>query len=177
LNSALYIKGKNLQELRDNLIERLKGDKLGQYNFQLSPNFLRNLESTLKRFNGFAETGIDCDFLRGDIYSEKQWTYAPDNDKPNKCMYPLHEGGPFYCVILAASILDTKGGALVNVHQQPIRKDGTVIQGLYAVGNAASPISGDAYWSGGATLGSAMVSGYTAGLHASLYRRKVVAKL
>ena len=59
-------------------------------------------------------------------------------------------------------------GAVVTTQQQVILESGDTIPGLYGVGNCASPISGDAYYSGGTTLGTAMVSGFTAGGHVVL---------
>lgn len=173
LNSPYYIKGATLLDLTENIRQRLVDLKV---DFTLEETFWPNLKTTFNRFNHFAETGKDQDFQRGECKSERQWTYAPTNDKPNICMHPLNSTGPFYAIIVAASLLDTKGGPAVNVHQQVLR-GGKPIQGLYAVGNAASPISGDSYWSGGCTLGSAMVSGYTAGLHTALHQFKVVARL
>ena len=173
LNSPFYIKADTLERLATAIDERLR--KLN-VDFTLQPDFLQNLRDTFARFNAFAENGKDEDFGRGDCISERQWTYSPSNDKRNVCLYPLSLTGPYYAVIIAASVLDTKGGVSVNVHQQVLR-GGNPIRGLYAVGNAAAPISGDSYWSGGCTLGSAMVSGYTAGLHAAVSSCKLPAHL
>ena len=60
------------------------------------------------------------------------------------------------------------GGPVINLDSQVVRKDGSTIEGLYGAGNSAAPISGDAYWSGGATIGTAMVTGWVAGKHAAL---------
>lgn len=173
LNSPYYIKADTLQQLASAIESRLKTLDV---DFDLQPSFLKNLQETFTRFNTFAENGRDEDFHRGECISERQWTYSPSNDKRNVCLYPLNPTGPFYAVIIAASVLDTKGGVSVNVHQQVLRS-GEPVRGLYAVGNAAAPISGDSYWSGGCTLGSAMVSGYSAGLHAALSSCKLPAHL
>ncbi len=47
------------------------------------------------------------------------------------------------------------------------RDDGSVIDGLYAAGNAGSPVMGHTYAGPGATIGPAVVFGYLAGLHAA----------
>jgi succinate dehydrogenase/fumarate reductase flavoprotein subunit len=41
--------------------------------------------------------------------------------------------------------------------------DGAPIEGLYAVGNTAAHVFGDAYPGGGSTLGPALTFGYLAG--------------
>jgi 3-oxosteroid 1-dehydrogenase len=58
--------------------------------------------------------------------------------------------------------LGTKGGANTDVHGRVLREDGSVIQGLYAAGNASSPVMGHTHAGPGATIGPAMVFGYLA---------------
>jgi len=123
--------------------------------------FEANLESTCARFNEFARTGVDEDFGRGRGPHGRQWTFT------DRAMHPLSATGPYYALALSASIIDTKGGARVDNHQMCVREDGTPVARLFAAGNAASPVSGEAYISGGHTLGSALVSGYVAGLSAA----------
>jgi 3-oxosteroid 1-dehydrogenase len=46
-----------------------------------------------------------------------------------------------------------------------LREDGSVIDGLYAAGNASAPVMGHTYAGPGATIGPAITFGYLAALH------------
>jgi len=168
-NHAYYIKGDTFQELSDNIAARLKTieAKLPSA-ITLDEDFGSQLEATVDRFNGFAESGKDLDFNRGAGKADSQWTISRSNTMPNVTMHPLASTGPYYCLILAPSLIDTKGGPVINTDAQVVHNNRSPIGGLYGAGNAAAPISGDAYWSGGATLGSAMVTGWIAGKSAAL---------
>ena len=58
--------------------------------------------------------------------------------------------------------LGTKGGICTDVNGRALREDGSVIDGLYAAGNASSPVMGHTYAGPGATIGPAMTFGYLA---------------
>ncbi|MDT4957952.1 MAG: 3-oxosteroid 1-dehydrogenase [Pseudonocardiales bacterium] len=61
--------------------------------------------------------------------------------------------------------LGTKGGLRTDVDGRVLRVDGSVIDGLYAAGNASAPVMGHTYAGPGATIGPAMTFGYLAALH------------
>ena len=63
--------------------------------------------------------------------------------------------------------LGTKGGLVTDEHARVLRKDGSRIGGLYAIGNASASVMGDTYPGPGSTLGPAMTFGYVAAMHAS----------
>ena len=156
-------------------------DGLGPGNeseFRIALNFEEVLEETAQRFNTMARLGRDSDFGRGDKPSQLEWSVSNKNPFPNPTMHPLDLDGPLYAIILAASIVDTKGGPLVDAHSRVIEAEsGEPIPGLYAAGNAAASLTGSCYFSGGAAIGSALVSGYAAGSHAALHERNVRSRM
>jgi succinate dehydrogenase/fumarate reductase flavoprotein subunit len=169
-NNKLYIKGKTAEEFSKNLKERLAVvAKKSGIELELSADFEKNLKDTIERYNGFARTGKDLDFKRGESNSSQQWTFDHQGGKaPNKCMCPLDiSKGGIYGIIIAPQNLDTKGGPALDLNSQCMKK-GKPVPGLYAAGNAsAASLSANAYWSGGATIGGAMVTGWLAGQHAA----------
>jgi succinate dehydrogenase/fumarate reductase flavoprotein subunit len=149
-----------IQERLDSL-----ADRIGV--FKLDASFLDGLKETVTRFNGFAETGKDLDFHRGEPPIDKHF-HKPgaNNDKPNPWMYPIGSG-PYHCIILAPGTLDTKGGPVINANGQVVDIHGEVVPGLYAAGNCAASPAGQAYWGAGGTLGPAVTFGFLAGEHAA----------
>jgi 3-oxosteroid 1-dehydrogenase len=119
------------------------------------------LRDTIDRFNGFAESGVDSEFHRGDSAYDRY--YGDPRNKPNPNLAPLRRA-PFYAVRIVPGDLGTKGGLRTDTAARVLREDGSVIEGLYAAGNASAPVMGRTYAGPGATLGPAMVFGYLAAL-------------
>ncbi|MEV7398143.1 3-oxosteroid 1-dehydrogenase [Aeromicrobium sp. NPDC092404] len=117
------------------------------------------LEETVRRFNGFAETGNDEDFHRGDSAYDRY--YADPRVKPNPSLHRI-DRGPFYAVKIVPGDLGTKGGIVTDERARALRPDGSVIEGLYAAGNCSSAVMGRTYAGPGATIGPAMTFGYLA---------------
>lgn len=130
---------------------------------RLAPDFLPTLRRTIDRFNGFAATGVDEDFHRGESPIQQQIQGTARPGFPNPCMAPLARTGPYHCMLLVAGALDTKGGPLINDRGQVLGYDGRPIDGLYGAGNCVSSPYGQSYPGAGATLGAAMTIGYLAG--------------
>jgi len=161
-----YVKGRSIDEVAANIAQRFP-------QFVHSTFFKANLGKTLDRFNEFARKGVDSDFKRGtECPSEEQWTSTgipgETNAVPNRAMFPLEPSGPFFALPIVASIIDTKGGPKLDSQARVLQSDGMPLDRLFAAGNCASNLTGDAYLSGGLTLGSALVSGYVAGMNAVL---------
>jgi hypothetical protein len=136
--------------------------------FRLDATFVANLKDTVSRFNGYAKTGKDLEFQRGEVPIDKHFHRpAINNGQPNPYLYPIAERGPYYAIILAAGTLDTKGGPVFNANGQVVDVRDQPINGLYVAGNAGASPSGQAYWGAGGTLGPAVTFGYMAGEHAS----------
>jgi 3-oxosteroid 1-dehydrogenase len=120
------------------------------------------LEATVTRFNGFAKTGKDEQFGRGDSGYDRY--YGDPTVTPNPCLSPIDQG-PFYAVVMVPGDLGTKGGLVTDVHARVLREDGSVIEGLYAAGNVSATVMGHTYAGPGATIGPALTFGYLASMH------------
>ncbi|MDV7243292.1 MULTISPECIES: FAD-binding protein [Rhodococcus] len=121
------------------------------------------LVATVDRFNGFARTGRDEDFGRGDSAYDR---YYGDPTMKNPCLDEITQG-PFYAIRCEAGDLGTKGGLVTDADARVLREDGSVIDGLYATGNTSASVMGNEYAGAGATIGPAMVFGYIAAQHAA----------
>lgn len=120
--------------------------------------------ATIQRFNGFARTGSDQDFHRGDSLYDRY--YADPLVRPNPNLGPL-ERGPFSAIRIVPGDLGTKGGLLTDEHARVLREDGSVIPGLYAAGNTTASVMGRTYPGPGSTIGPAVVFGWVAAAHAA----------
>lgn len=63
---------------------------------------------------------------------------------------------------MVLSDLGTCGGIRADAKGRVRREDGSEIEGLYAIGNAAANAFGDTYPGAGATIGQGLVFGYIA---------------
>ncbi|NUT36493.1 MAG: 3-oxosteroid 1-dehydrogenase [Hamadaea sp.] len=119
------------------------------------------LAATVARFNGFAATGVDDDFHRGDSVYDRY--YGDPRNRPNPCLGALVKP-PFYAFKIVPGDLGTKGGLRTDARARVLREDGTAVPGLYAAGNASAAVMGRSYAGAGATIGPAMTFAYLAAL-------------
>jgi 3-oxosteroid 1-dehydrogenase len=119
------------------------------------------LMQTVQRFNGFAASGVDEDFHRGESAYDKY--YSDPRVLPNPSLHAI-DRAPFYAVKIVPGDLGTKGGLRTDEAARVLRPDGTVIPGLYAAGNVSAAVMGHTYPGPGGTIGPAMVFGYLAAL-------------
>ena len=171
-STPYVISGDTLEALHKAIAARLETLAAHSGGFSLDPQFADTLGGTIERFNGFAKAGDDLDFHRGEVASElffHGFYTAPGhrNEHPNPTMQPLAKQGPYYAIILAAGVLDTKGGPRINTHAQVLDNFDQPIPGLYGAGNCIASPAGQAYWSAGGTIAPAMVFGALAGEHVS----------
>ena len=117
------------------------------------------LAETVDRFNGFARSGTDEDFHRGESGYDRY--YSDPTVKPNPSLHAIDQG-PFYAVKIVPGDLGTKGGLVTDEQARVLRPDGSPITGLYAAGNASAAVMGRTYAGPGATIGPALVFGYLA---------------
>lgn len=120
---------------------------------------VEQLTATVERFNGFARSGVDEDFRRGESGYDKY--YGDKTNKPNPSLGVIDKP-PYYAVKMVPGDLGTKGGLVTDADARVLREDGSVIDGLYAIGNSSAPVMGHTYAGPGATIGPAMTFGYLA---------------
>lgn len=120
-----------------------------------------NLRQTAERFNELARNGHDDDFNRGDSAYDN---YYGDPTLPNPNLHPLGKA-PYYAFQIILGDLGTSGGLRTDEFARVLREDDSVIDGLYATGNATAAVMGRSYAGAGATIGPAMTFGYVAARH------------
>nr|NLD40706.1 FAD-binding protein [Actinomycetales bacterium] len=117
------------------------------------------LKQTVQEFNGYARSGVDGKFGRGNSAYDRY--YGDPTVSPNPVLGPI-EKGPFMAYKLVIGDLGTKGGVLTDTEGRALREDGSVIEGLYAAGNNSASMMGRTYPGPGSTLGPATVFGMRA---------------
>jgi 3-oxosteroid 1-dehydrogenase len=120
-----------------------------------------NLAKTVEKMNGFAKTGVDTEFHKGETAIDRY--YSDPSVQPNTCLGPIIKA-PFYAVPMYPGEIGTKGGLDTDPQARVLREDGSVIGGLYAVGNTSAAVMGPTYAGAGSTLGPAMTFAYVAAL-------------
>jgi 3-oxosteroid 1-dehydrogenase len=114
-------------------------------------------------FNGFARSGVDLDFRRGN--SAYNRFLGDPTVRPNPNLGAI-ERPPFYAVKIYPADVGTSGGLVTDEFARVLRKDGSVIEGLYATGNITAPVVGRSYPGAGASIASSAAFGYVAAKHA-----------
>ncbi|MCR4468252.1 FAD-dependent oxidoreductase [Burkholderia sp. SCN-KJ] len=127
----------------------------------------QGLAQTVERMNGYALTGIDTEFGKGGNLFDRY--YGDSSSKPNPCLGPI-ERAPFYALRVDPGEIGTKGGLRTDAHARVLRSDGSVIDGLYALGNTSAAVMGKTYPGPGSTIGPAMTFGYVAADHIAAAR-------
>ena len=125
----------------------------------------QNLLGTVSRFNKYVLSGNDVEFLRGKSNYD---SFYGDRSLPGvKATLGELKKSPFYAVEIQMGCLGTNGGLKTNQYGQVISVRNKVIEGLYAVGNVMSGVTGSVYAGAGGTLGPVLTFGYLAGKHCS----------
>jgi 3-oxosteroid 1-dehydrogenase len=120
------------------------------------------LVDTVGRMNGFAQTGKDEDFGRGENRFDRY--FGKPDVAPNPCFGPIDEP-PYYAVQVDLGDLGTKGGLKTDRHARVMAREGGTIGNLYAVGNSSGSPFGNCYPGAGGTIGPAMTFAYIAAGH------------
>jgi succinate dehydrogenase/fumarate reductase flavoprotein subunit len=173
-SSPFVISGDTLEQLAARVAERLErlagarglSAAIGP-DVRLAPDFVATLRATIDRFNGFAASGVDLDFQRGETPIQQAWQGPSRSTTANRTMTPIAASGPYHCVLLGAGVLDTCGGPVIDSQARVLRVDGRPAPGLFAAGNCVASPVGQAYWGAGGTIGPALVFGWIAGRNAA----------
>ncbi|ENH68197.1 3-ketosteroid 1-dehydrogenase helE [Fusarium oxysporum f. sp. cubense] len=121
----------------------------------LVPN--QSLQATLSEWNEMCDGGRDKHFHRGE---DRYQQFIGDPDvTPNPCMGPVKES-PFYAIKIFPGDAGTRGGPLTDEFARVLRKNGDVIDGLFAGGNASAALLESQ--GAGTTLAPAMTEGFIA---------------
>lgn len=117
------------------------------------------LAASVAQYNAAAAAGVDTEFGKGNNVFDRY--YGDPRVKPNPCLGPVSDA-PYYALRIHPGELGTKGGLDADEAARVLRDDGSVISGLYAVGNTSAAVMGRTYAGPGATLGPAMTFAYLA---------------
>lgn len=139
----------------------IKGDTLAE----LAKNAgidAAGLEATVRDYNVGAVKGEDPAFKRGSTAFNRY--LADPQNQPNPCVAPI-QNGPYYAVKVVMGDLGTFDGIKTSVVGEVLKRDGSAIDGLYAVGNDRASIMGGNYPGAGITHGPNMTFGYITAQH------------
>ncbi len=121
------------------------------------------LNKTVERHNGFAATGVDIDFGKGE--TELNRFNGDAGHKPNPCIGPL-AAPPFYALAVWPADIAVSTGLKTDADARVLDAENRPIAGLYACGNDMSSVMGGSYPGPGTTLGPAFVFAYRAVMRA-----------
>ena len=120
------------------------------------------LAKTVANMNGYAKTGVDPEFGRGNNAYDQM--FGDWNVKPNPCLGSIDKA-PYYAVPINLGDLGTKGGLKADAMARVLDVSGQPIGKLYAAGNNAGSPFGNCYPGAGGTIGPAMTFGFVAANH------------
>jgi 3-oxosteroid 1-dehydrogenase len=121
------------------------------------------LEATVRRFNGFCETGTDLDFGRGSVPWGRLMTGDPGLPNPNLGKI---ETPPFYAVKLERVTMGVPTAGLpIDTTGRVLRPGGTPVRGLYAAGNSAAWLDIGGGYNSGIANTRGLLYGYLSALH------------
>jgi len=122
-----------------------------------------DLAATVDRHNGFADSGIDEEFAKGD--DAYQQNLGDPGHQPNPCIGPISQP-PYYALEIFPGDIGASIGLMTDEQARVLGADNEPIVGLYACGNDMDSIMAGHYPGPGITLGPAMTFAYAAARHA-----------
>jgi 3-oxosteroid 1-dehydrogenase len=129
------------------------------------------LAETAERFNVFARNGVDDDFGRGSNLSVRRFR-GDANNRPNPNL-GIVERAPFYGLrirLLNSGI--AAGGVRIDGQARPLRADGSIIAGVYVIGEASARAAAGVGYNSGYSLSRAMAFGWLAARHIAFERNE-----
>jgi len=122
------------------------------------------LRRTVARHNGFAQTGVDTDFGKGE--TELNRFNGDDAHAPNPCIGPI-ASPPYYGMEIWPADIAVSTGLSTDANARVLDQAGAPIAGLYACGNDMASMMRGSYPGPGTTLGPGTVFAYRAAMHAA----------
>ncbi len=117
------------------------------------------LRQTIDEYNRHAVKGADPQFGKG---GNRYGHFLGDlSHQPNPNIAPLDQG-PYYAVWMYPGDIGNFAGIRTDHRARVLRRDGGVVDGLYAVGNDMRSVFGGTYPGGGSLIGPAMTFGFIA---------------
>lgn len=119
------------------------------------------LQETADRYNAGAGEGEDREFGRGGNLSVRRFR-GDGRQSPNPCVGPVVEGPFFGMRLRLLSTGIAAAGVRAGSHGRVERADGSVIDGLYAVGECSARAAAGVGYNSGYSLSRAMAFGFLA---------------
>ncbi|MDR0499995.1 MAG: FAD-binding protein [Coriobacteriales bacterium] len=157
LSSGIIVKGDTIEDL---------ASKMGVS--------AKTLKETVETYNGYAATGVDIDFKRGQVVYDRfagngdNTQVSQDDDKLVEAVPAFQLTtlvGPFYATRLGGCIYNTQGGPKRNGDGQILNASNEVIPRLYGAGEFGAIYS--YMYNGGGNVSDAVGSGRAAARHAA----------
>lgn len=123
------------------------------------------LGDAVARFNDGAHRGEDPEFSRG--LSAYDRAAGDPGHRPSPTLGAL-EAPPFFAIRIVPGDIGTFVGLRVDPTGCALTAEGRPVPGLWAAGNAATPMTGGAYPAAGLTIGQAMTFGFIAARDAAI---------
>ncbi|TLK56543.1 FAD-dependent oxidoreductase [Glutamicibacter sp. V16R2B1] len=123
----------------------------------------KGLQATIERYNGFARSGVDEDFGKGNLLFGQ--VAGDPSHGPNPTIGPI-EKSPYYAIAVVPTPLATAYGVKTNEHGQALTESGEPLPGLYAAGNDATSVMASEYPGAGVQVASGLTFGWAAARHA-----------
>jgi 3-oxosteroid 1-dehydrogenase len=120
-----------------------------------------------------AKLGIESDGLIQTVDSFNNAILSGFHDPIGRTSVATIVRRPFVAMPFNRSFMSTKGGPRTDEHARVLRKDGSVIKGLYCAGVAMANPIGTKGVGAGTTIGPNLTWGYIAGTHAASTREAV----